>query len=159
MSILLGVVQSTVHVIAASTPLPTPTPTSSVAPAVVASSPSLLDTINNWAAGISQTDLIAFAALLASSLQALLNKIPFFTHTVDYVQDVRRFLLAVFVPGVVTIGTGVATGRNDFHLLPVVFLGAQIVFYAGRFLVAQALKALASPVAPAAVSTDATTNF
>lgn len=134
MSMLLAIVSSTVQAVATATPVVAATPVPSVA-----ADPTFVDTLNKLASNVSQTDIIAIAAALTVALQAALNKIPFFKHAVKYVQDVRRFVLAVFVPSLVTFGAGLATGSNDMHLTPVVFLGAQVIFYIAKYLIGKAV--------------------
>jgi hypothetical protein len=78
------------------------------------------------------------------------------------VQNVRRFALAVFIPGMLAIGTSVATGNNDLHLAPIVFLGAQVIFYVGKALIGVALAKTVvteTVVVPATSTTDAAVNF
>lgn len=162
MSFLLGVVQSTAQAVVAATPAvtATPTPTPEAVQAVATSSSSLLGAVNALASQVSQTDVVAVASGLAVAVQALLNKIPFFTHVVNYVQDVRRFFLAVLVPSALTFLAGLATGDNTLHLAPVVFLGAQVVFYTVRFLVSKATaKAVPATVEAAPQTSVDGANF
>lgn len=121
MSVLLAAVATVTPAVQAVVSSPTPVPT-------------VLDTVNSVAKGVSQTDIILVASSIAVAIQAAINKVPFFSHTVEYVQNVRRFLLAVFIPGAIAVGTSLATGNNDLGLMPVVFLLAQVVFYVFKTL-------------------------
>lgn len=149
MSALLAVVQAVVS----ASPSPSPTVAASVAPVAQAAQSvpvhTFWDTLNSLVQGVSQTDIVALGSALAVSLQALLNRVPFFRHAVDYVQDVRRFALAVVVPGALAVGVSLATGHNDLGLTPWLFLGAQVVFYACKVLIKSAVASLARPVSPA----------
>lgn len=143
MSMLIAVVQAATPAVT-TTPLPTP---AEVATAISTSPNQLLDLINGVAAKVSQTDIVAFGAALAVIVQGAFNKVPFFKHTVSYVQDVRRFLLAVFIPSAMTVGAGLATGQNQLQLAPVVFLSAQVLFYMGKFLVGKAVASFSAKAA------------
>lgn len=141
MSMLIAVVQAATPAVTA-TPLPTP---AEVAAAVSSTDHNqLLGFANDLAAKVSQTDIVAAGAALAVAAQGALNKVPFFKHAVSYVQDVRRFLLAVFIPSAMTVGAGLATGHNELHLAPIVFLGAQVLFYAFKFLVGKAVASFSA---------------
>lgn len=121
----------------ASTPLPTASPTvEAIARAVapVVAHPSFFDTLNSLAANVSQPDIIVFAAALVVGLQTLVNRVPFFTHAVKWVQDARRIFLAVVLPFFMAAGTSLATGHNDLGLAPSVFLAGQVLFYVIRSL-------------------------
>lgn len=147
MSALLALVQSvapTVQAVASASPSPSPSP--QAVSAVVSHAPTITDTLNALASKVSQTDLIAFAATIAVLVQALLNKVPFFTHAVAYVQDVRRFVLSVAVPNAVLVSTSLATGNNKLGLVPWVFMVAQTLFYVGKTLVNAAVRNLTKPV-------------
>lgn len=129
---------SVAHAIATVTLSPTPTtsPVATVvattAAAVVKTSPT--DTLNRIANAISPADLIATAGIVATAIQAQLNKLPWLRHAVDYVQDTRRFVVAVVLPIGGTLLAGLATGHNTLNLAPWVFAVSQLVFYVAKSL-------------------------
>lgn len=158
MSVLLALATPVVQAVATATPVVTATPAPAAA---VAADPGFLAYVNSLVAGVSQANIVAFASVLALALQGAFNRLPFFKHVVEYVQDVRRFVLAVFLPTVLTVGAGLATGENELKLAPIVFLFAQVGFYVVKFLVGRALATFAAPVEPTTagyVSTTGTTG-
>jgi hypothetical protein len=139
-SALLGIVQSTVQAVVSVSPSPSPSPVAVAA--VTTHAGTLSDTVNAFASRVSQADLIAFAAAVSFAITGALSKVPFFTHAVAYVQDLRRFTLSAVVPTVLVAGSSLASGHNTLGLTPLVFLGSQIAFYVFKTLYGAALSAL-----------------
>jgi hypothetical protein len=137
----MSVVHAAATVAATVTPLPTPvvTPTPSPSPTVeavahaanqvVQSHPGLLDVLNVLASSIGQPEIIAAGAAAAVALQALLNKLPWLQHEVQWIEDLRRRFVAIVLPVLGTALTSFASGHNELHLAPAVFLLGQVGFW------------------------------
>jgi hypothetical protein len=111
---------------------PDPTPVATVAAhaaAAVTAHPGFLDALNQLASHVSQADLVMVAGVVAVALQAWLNKLSWLQHEIAEIQATRRYLVSVALPFAGTALASFASGQNDLHLAPAVYLVGQFVFY------------------------------
>lgn len=115
------------------TPLPSPSPVveaaTHAATTVAQTHPSFFDALNILASSVGQPEIIAAGAAAAVALQALLNKLPWLQHEVQWVEDLRRRFLAVALPLLGTVAASFASGHNELHLAPGLFLGGQVIYW------------------------------
>ncbi len=155
----MSVVQAVVH--ATLSPSPSASPVAQAAQAAVqahaaaapaSNLPNLSDMLNGLASALAPY-IVVIGGVVAAAAQSLLNKLPWLSHDIAKVQDLRRVVLAVFLPLAGTFLAGLATGQNALGLAPWVFVASQILFAAVKAL--QASGAAAAPAASLAVEEPA----
>ncbi len=143
MSVIVHAVQASLSPSPSASPVVQAAVQAHAAAATVAPT-SFSDLLNKVAALLSPY-VVFIGAALASSAQALLNKLPWLQSDVAKLQDLYRRLLAVALPLLGTFLAGLATGQNTLQLAPWIFLVSQVLYTAVK-----ALQATGAPSTPAA---------
>lgn len=134
----MSVVVQTAHAAASVAPSLTPTVSPTVTPVVhvanhaaqaVASSNGLVSLLTSFIGSLSQADIIAAGAAVAVVLQGFINKHPWLQSELAWLQNVKRFLVAVALPYLGALLASFATGQNTLHLALPVFVAGQFLFY------------------------------
>ena len=142
-----AIVQAVATVVA--TPVPSPTVVvTPVAHAVVAvaSHPAVTDVLNKLASLVSPSDIVVAAGVVATAILAQLNRIPWLSHEVAQVQDMRRFALSVGLPFAGTYVATLGSGVNTLGIAPWIFVISQFAFYVVKGLKYAGAKAATTPV-------------
>lgn len=148
----------------APTPVVSPSPSPSVTPLAQAATHAatqvqsfdFLAFLTAWMSSISQADIIAAAGIAAVGIQGLINKSPWLKSELAWLQDVKRFLVAVAIPFGGSLLTDFATGHNTHQLALPVFLVGQFVFYTWKALKGMVLANNAKKAAAAAIAETTT---
>ena len=134
----MAIAATTAAVHAATSPVPSVSPSMSPDPTpvvhaalthVAASSNGLMTLLNSLLGSLSQADIIAAAAAVAVVLQGFINRHPWMQSELAWLQDLKRFAVAVALPYVGTLLASFASGQNSLHLYLPVFVGGQFLFY------------------------------
>ncbi len=115
--------------------------------ATTAVSNGWLDMLNAFLANVSQTDIIAAAAVAAVMLQSLVNRHKWLQSDLAWLQDLKRFVVAVALPWLGMLLAGFASGQNTMHLALPVFLAGQFLFYLVKAFKGLVLTAGSTPAA------------
>ena len=118
MSIILAVIAPVVHAVATATPAVVAQAT----PVAVAHVNSISDTINALASKVSTADLLVAAGFVATGVQYLVNKFA-------NLRKVTNWLISFAVPFAGVALASFASGHNDLHLAPVVYLLGQAAYF------------------------------
>lgn len=122
MSIILAVISSvapTVQAVATATPHVVAQAT----PVAVAHVSSISDTINALASKVSTADLLVAGGFVATGVQYLVNRFV-------GLRKAANWLISFAVPFAGVALASFASGHNDLHLAPVVYLLGQAAYFA-----------------------------
>jgi len=151
-----AIVQAVATVVATPVPSPTVVVTPVVhAVATVASHPAVTNVLNKLASLVSPSDVVVAAGVVATAILAQLNRIPWLSHEVAQVQDMRRFALSVGLPFAGTYVATLGSGVNSLGVAPWIFVISQFAFYIVKGLKYAGAKSVSNSTTAATVTQDA----
>jgi hypothetical protein len=115
---VISTVQATATPVAQAIATVTPSPS----PAVTAHAQTITDTVNQLASKISTTDLLVAAGVITTGVQYLVNHFKALRESINWI-------LSFAIPFMLVAGASFASGHNDLHLAPVVYLLGQLLFF------------------------------